>query len=196
MGTTMAQGDSAVGICNLALISIGEDPITSVFPPDNSKAAILCNALYDVKRRAALRSHCWGFAKKQARIPAAATPPQFTYANAYPVPADYIRHFDVPEADLLPWEIIDNQIYSDAGPPLDLVYVYNCDDPTRFDPLFVEKLALDLAADLSVPLKQNRATRKDLKQEASDKGADARHIGSQENSPREWEQDAWLRSRF
>jgi hypothetical protein len=86
----MAAGDSIVGICNLGLVNgLGQDPISAL--SDNRKAAIHCNISYDPVRRAVLRAHPWDFATTRRQISASATPPPFGYANAYQLPADFIR---------------------------------------------------------------------------------------------------------
>src|SRR4051812_49288353 len=99
----MAAGDSIVSICNLALIALGEDQISSLDDP--YKRAILCAALYDPTRRALLRAGKWNFARKQMQLAASATAPLFDYGNAYPLPADFIDMWrEADEADLPQYE--------------------------------------------------------------------------------------------
>lgn len=191
----MAAGDSIVSICNLALGLIGERAVTSVSPPDNTARAILCNQFYDPVRRAVLRSHPWNCAKKQAAIPASATPPLFTWSFAYPQPSDFVRMFDEPDQDRPEWELMGNLILTNDGPPLNLVYIYDLMDPTRFDPLLIEALAHALATDIAVPLTQDRSKRADLAAITEGKLSIARLAGAQENAPKEWDEDIWLRSR-
>lgn len=189
----MAAGDSIVSICNIGLIELGEDPIAAL--TDRRKAAILANARYDQVRRSILRSAPWNCAKKQAQLAASTTPPAFTYANAYPTPADFIRMFDLPENDQAVWEVIGNTICTDEGSPLDTLYIFDLVDPTRFDPLLAESIGYAMGAALAVPLKQSKQARNDLLSIVEGKLAAARLAASQENSPKEWDVDVWLRQR-
>ncbi len=191
----MAQGDSVVSICNSALVALGEDLITAL--TDNTKRAILCNLRYDPVRRAALRSHPWNFAKAQANLAASTTDPLFDYDWAYPLPADFIRFWDESsdDNDEPELEIYGNQVLTDDAPPLGIIYVQDVQDPTRFDALFVQLLALELAFDLCEPLTQSGDKLKDVSARLTEKRTMARLVTSQENSPREWDEDIWLRAR-
>lgn len=190
----MAAGDSVVGICNIGLIALGVTPIASLNDP--SKAAILSNARYDQIRRELLRAHDWNFAKKQAQLAAAATPPLFTYANAYPTPADFIRMSDLPDNEQAIWEVIGNQIMTDEGAPLNAVYISDIQDPTRFDPIFVAGLGLAMAVELCEPITGSDTKIARLEQKIEGKLSAARLAGSQENASREWDVDIWLRRRL
>jgi len=189
----MALGDSIVSICNIALFALGEDPIVSL--EDNTKRAILCNGRYDDVRRAVLRSHPWPCAKVQALLAASATPPLFTFANAYPLPADFIRMVDLPENDEAVWEIQGNALLTDEDAPLQLVYVRDLTDPTLFDPLLVHTIAYALGVELVEPLAQDGSKLQRLAAMLNDKGETARLVASQGDSPREWDEDVLLRSR-
>lgn len=189
----MAAGDSIVGICNIGLIALGEDPIISL--SDNRKAAILCSARYDQVRRATLASHPWGCTKKQIQLASSTTAPLFTYANAYPLPADFLRMIDMPENDEAVWEVVGNVLMTDEGAPLDIIYGCDLQDPTRFEPLLVEALGFALAAVLARPLKQSSDLKQEMEGELDRRMSIARLVSSQADSPREWDEDIWLRRR-
>lgn len=189
----MAAGDSATSICNIGLIAIGEEPIASL--GDNRKAAILCATRYDQIRRKVLRMHPWNFARKQAQLAAGTAGPLFTYANAYPLPPDFIRMDDLPDNDQAAWDVIGNQLMTDEGAPLNVLYVSDVQDPTRFDPLFVEALGYSIAAELAQPMRQSQSLEQEMLTKVKDNLAIAQLIGSQENSSAEWDVDVWLRHR-
>ncbi|HWK44923.1 MAG TPA: hypothetical protein VNT30_09390 [Stellaceae bacterium] len=189
----MSLGDSIISICNTALFALGEDPISSLGDP--TKRAILCKARFDPVRRAVLRAYPWNCAKKQAQLAAAATPPLFTYANAYPLPPDFLRMYDLPESDKAQWEIIGRQLLTDEGAPLDVVYIQDLTDPTVMDPLLVECIGDQLAAELAQPLTQSQAKQQGMLTVLKGKLDAARLADSQQNSPVEWDEDIWLRSR-
>lgn len=196
----MAAGDSVVSICNLAMIALGEDLVTSVFPPDNTKRAILLNASYDPARRALLRSHPWGCNKSQAQLAAATVVPKFTYTMAYAVPADYLRIDGLPENR---WAIYEEMnlpgvgqcIVTNETAPLNVVYGFDLQDPTKFDALLVKVLALDLAATLAYPIGKGERLKAIQDQERIARLDIARLVGAQENSPKEWDEDVWLNLR-
>jgi hypothetical protein len=196
----MAAGDSSTSICNLALVSLGESLIVSVFPPDARKAAILCNALYHSTRRELLRMQPWNFAKRQAILAASATAPAFTYDNAYPVPADFIRMYDEPETDDPDYELmnlvgIGQCLCSNDDSPFEMLYVYDCQDETQFDPQFVQALATKLAVYLASAMTQSLDKKTEMKQNHQAALDAAALTSAQENSSREFDDDIWLRAR-
>jgi hypothetical protein len=190
----MAAGDSIVSICNMALIAIGEDPITSL--SDARKAAILCAQLYDPTRRELLEMQDWKFAKAQASLAASLTPPLFTYANAFPLPADFIRMWDEPEEESPDYEIMGGNMLSNDDSPFNMLYVFDCQDPTQFSPLFVQALATLLGAKLAQPITQNIDKENELAGKFQNYLDSAALSNSQQESSREFDDDIWLRSRF
>jgi hypothetical protein len=194
----MAAGDSATSICNIALIALGEDPIKDL--AENNKRAILCTARYNDLRRSMLFSHPWGFAKKQAQLAADVTAPLFTWQWRYRTPEDFIRFYNEPEQDLSIWEIMADDtgatfIYANDEPPFQCVYVYDCQDPTKFDPGFVQALAFQIASELALSLTQNSQRAQQGLQMMEGKLAMARFAGAQQMAPKEWDVDILLRSR-
>lgn len=195
----MALGDSIVSICNIAMIALGEDLVTSVFPPDNNKRAILASQRYDDTRRAVLRSHPWNCAMRQAQLAASPTAPLFGASNAYPLPADFLRVAWLCDSDGsvqdTPYDVMGNALLTDADAPVNLVYIRDLQDPSQFDPLLVHGLGYGLAGELAEPLTQSTAKRDEMLKILEGKLATARLVGSQENSTKEWDVDRLLRSR-
>lgn len=202
----MAAGDSPLSICNLGLLAIGEDPMVSFDPPDNTKRAILANTLYDPVRRQILRSHPWGCAKRQAQLAASTTAPPFTYAFAYPVPADWLRMFDAPDNDPAgkwghPREMmnlagIGNCIVTNAGPPFNILYVFDLVDCTQMDADLVMAIGAGLADRLAIPLAVDLQLKSAAQSEREGILATARTISAQERSSPEMDIDVLLRSRW
>lgn len=192
----MAAGDSAVTICNIGLIGIGQDPINAL--TDNNKAAILCNLRYDQKRRETLRKHNWNFARRRATLAANSTPPAFGYGAAYDLPGDFIRFYTEDEDQTVPepdWVIENGQILSNDDGPLEIIYIYDCQDCTKFDPLFVATLGEAIGAALAKPLTQSKSEEDDAKARAGDALSEARTAGSQENAPQVLDVDVMLQAR-
>jgi hypothetical protein len=190
----MAAGDSDVSICNLGLTALGQDTITTL--TDNRKAAILCNQRYGQIRREVLRANPWGFARKRDQLPAAATAPAFGCRTAFTLPSDFIRLVDVPEVCARRgWMIEGRQLLADETAPLNLLYIYDCQDATVFDPLFVAALGYAMAVELAMPLTQDRGLKVQMENEMAGKLATARLVSSQDNSAMEYQVDILLEAR-
>lgn len=190
----MASGDSTVGICNIGLIEIGEDPIASL--DDNRKAAILCKSRYDQVRRDLLRAHTWNFARKRAQIANATTAPAFGFSTAFGLPNDFIRMVNLPDSDMAEYQVEGRQLLTNESAPLNVVYIYDCQDPTLFDPLFVTTLGFAMGEALAWPITQSRDVEAKMRSKKEAQIPTARLVGSQENSAEEWDEDVWLRSRL
>lgn len=194
----MAVGDSFTTIVNIGLTALGEDPVTSVFPPDPTKRAILASQRFHDARRAALRSHPWNSASKDIQLPAGAAAPLFQYSAAFPLPADFLRVnqiFDGDEPTQVSYDVVGNQLLCDLGAPLNLRFVYDCQDPTVFDALLVHVIGYSVGAEVAVALTGSAAKRDDMLKIVEGKLAIARLVGSQENSSKEWDVDTWLEAR-
>lgn len=191
----MAAGDSSTSICNIALIALGEDPITDL--AENSKRAILCKARYDDIRRFVLRTHIWNFSKKQAQIAADPVVPLFDWQNRYALPVDFIRFYKEggDQGDLAIWNVMNGFIYANTSGALDVNYIYDVQDPTLFDTTFVHVLAYNITSELGIALTQNTQRVQLALQQMAGKNDIARFAGAQENAPREWDVDILLRSR-
>lgn len=189
----MAQGDSIVSIMNIALIELGEDLI--VAPTQNTKRAIIMNARYDDVRRATLRSHPWDCARQYVQLAASPTPPPFKYNQSYPLPNDFLRMVDLPDNDMAQWDVVGNNLYTDESAPLNVIYIFDLQDPTRFDPLLVHAIANHLALECAWPITHSQETYDRVAKKFDGKLEAARLVTSQENSPKEWDEDIWLRSR-
>lgn len=145
---------SEVEVANSALGKLGQDRITSL--GDDSPAARSCSAAIARIRDKLLRGrNAWNFSIVRAQLAASATAPLFGKANAFPVPADFLR--------LLPLDPVDNlntndrqieshegsrAILTDEDAPLDVRYVRRVTDPNEMDSLFLELWATDLALDI------------------------------------------------
>lgn len=192
----MAAGDSIVNICNIGLIAIGQDPINTL--ADRTKRAILCSLRYDQIRREVLRSHNWNCAKKRALLNASSTPPAFGYGVAYDLPADFLRFYTEDEDQAFPkpdWVIENGQVLSNDDGPLEIIYIFDLQDCTKFDALLVAALGEAIGAALAKPLTQDAGEEAAALARAEGKVAAARTASSQENSPSELNVDVMLIAR-
>lgn len=184
---------STVAIANSAAYHLGAEPILSF--DDGTKFADYCKNSYDVDRQAVLRVHPWNFAKKRVVLSPSTTTPPFKYSYQFVMPTDCLRiltgegsfyKFD-------DYEIEDRKILCDLT-TLQLIYIRNETDPTKFDSVFTEVLALYMAWKSCYHLTKSRTLKADLWEQYQFKLSNAKTINAQEISPRNLEADEWIDS--
>lgn len=161
---------TAVDVCNTALAHLGETAnVSSVFPPDGSAQASLCNRFYNVAVEELLTLHPWSFATKRTDLTEDATNDlDQSWGFSYQVPGDVGRVLQVIPPDT-PDNVVDattreqpsHTLEQDAGGDLRLysniedavlrytTYVY---DANKYPALFVSALSWLLASKLAGPL--------------------------------------------
>lgn len=195
----MAAGDSATSISNLGLAMLGEDPIANVDPPDANKRGRLCAQFYDSSRRAILEARPWRCAKRQFQAAAAAVVLPFG-GTAYPVPADYLRMFDI-RAQGHDWELMNPAglglcIVTHAGAPLNEEYIFDLTDPTQMSALLVKAIAADMAVNLALPLTRDLGLKQQCALDREAYLALAGTVSAQQATPRRFDADILLRTRW
>lgn len=141
---------TATTIANLALARLGNTTISDI--TEDSETARACQVLYNQTRRELLRSHRWNFAQKRAALSELADEPAFGWEHQFGIPSDCLRILEVGESEhgdnLSERFVVEgNAILTDQD-SVNLVYVYDCENPELFDPLFVEALSLRMAVKL------------------------------------------------
>lgn len=196
----MAQGDSPTGTCNIALAMLGEDPIVSVAPPDNNKRGRYCAQFYDSSRRAMLEARPWRCAKRQFQAAASATVPPFGWGAAYPVPADFIRLYDIRDQGMR-WEVMNLLgigvcVVTRAETPLDEEYIFDLTDCTQMSALLVKTIAADMAVMMALPLTRDLTLKEQCQADREAYLSLAATISAQQASPRPARGDVLARSRW
>jgi hypothetical protein len=160
---------SEVSICNHALSLIGVDPITAL--TDDTKQAGLCNRLYPILRDQVLEARTWTFATGRAKLLPDATPPEWGYAQQFLVPSDWLRtlrvYYNPPVGSNDNW--VNPPEWNKEGRYIlannNVVYVKytkQITDTSIFSPSFAVCLAYRLAADMAIPLTENRSLMNDM----------------------------------
>ena len=163
-------------ICNMALGRIGAKRINDYNDASDELAtAIQCRLHYEQTRDALIRSHWWRMARGRATLSqnaaytADATTFEWTYA--YDLPVDFLAmrsiwedagYGDVPQQ--YPYSPEGKQILSNET-TMKIRYIKKVTDPTKFDPLFIEVLVLQLAIKMVMPLSQDKVLRRELQDE-------------------------------
>ena len=191
---------SETEIANWAIIKMGGDRVLSM--GDDTPTGRLMTRLFPLVRNAELQRGRWRFAIKRAQLLADATAPEWGYAYAYTLPADYLALVQAGEfyvrtlsKSQAPWSIEGRKLLTDINAPLRTRYVSLVTDAGQFHPLFVECLACKLAAEAIVSLKQNAAKLRDLKDSYMDALISAAGVDALESPPDELPLGTWLEAR-
>lgn len=179
---------SKTDICNLSLDLLSGAVIQDVDNPSTSTEE-LCSRWYDVCRKATLREHPWTFARKRAILAASATAPLFGYTKAYPFPNDYIRFLTIENDEGMQINNTDFEIENNAvllssdATSVRLRYIYDVTDVTKFDALFVNYFALNLALMVAFKITESNTNVDRIAQLQKQQGAMSRAISGQERQP-------------
>ncbi len=183
---------STISICNRALDLLGADPILSL--DDSSKSGRLCARNFAAARDAVLRAYPWNGAMKRARLAALVETPAWGYAAQYQLPSDCLRILRLDDMGETPWRIEGRRILTDAGAPLNVLYIARTDDID--DPLLADAIAARLATDIGYAITGNASGQQAAWQLYTAKLAEARAIDAQEGTPDAFTADQWLESRL
>ena len=179
---------SDVGICNLALMKVGDESIMSL--QEDSKAARACKLIYEPTRDRLLAAHPWNFALKRTSLARLSEKPPFEYEYQFQLPTDCLRV----------WKLYDSTSdYVVEGGKLliddtqvKIKYIARITDPNLFSPAFVSALATALAVELSVRLTDSKVLKQTLMLELKEMINQAYLIDAIEgSSPDEQEDTIW-----
>lgn len=139
-----------IDICNLALAHMGEAQIASL--AENTARASACALRYAFVRDEVLRSHRWNFA--QSRVALVAAPaPAFEWSNAFTLPADCLRVLEFNGTEC--GQVVGNEFIIEGRSLLTnataakIVYIRRETNVDFYDSIFIDALALKLAAALA-----------------------------------------------
>lgn len=184
--------NSKTDIANMSSDLLGGGIVQDIENPTNATEELF-SRWYDHCRRKLLRSHPWKFATKRVVLAASSTDPVFGYTKAFPLPNNCLRLIDVESSDgarIFPedyqleahLDVKSILISTDAG-SLRLRYVYDIEDVTKFDDMFVSYLALDLALSTAYKMTQSNGNVERIAQLEKQVAAVARSISGQERPP-------------
>jgi hypothetical protein len=138
---------SAVSISNMALVKLGQEPITSL--SQDTKNARLCNAVFEVCRNEVLESHPWYFATKTVELASVSgvedTLNEWTYV--YQLPADFLKLIRGEDWNT-EFEIRDQYLLADDEPLL-IKYIFENTNPGQWSYSFAQCLSWRVAAEIS-----------------------------------------------
>lgn len=183
---------SEVSIANSALIEVGADRISSL--TQNTRVAIIVNAIFESCRDDVLRAHPWNFAIRRATLAPLADPPDHEWSVAYDWPNDCLRPLEV-YPDTIDWVSEDRKIFCNEPGTIKLKYIYKNEDPSSWDSNFTEALALRIASKIAFALTQSASLSEVLQKRYEKCIAQARSMDGAEGILKNLEIDTWTMAR-
>lgn len=144
---------SVVNICNMAVVSLGGSPITSL--TDGTVESLLCNTIWNNARRATLRAHYWNFATKRTQLAVEVTTPTYGYKYSFPLPSDCLRVIEV--LDDRDYKVERKRILTNS-PICYIKYIFDNEDIGQWDDSFIDLLVARLRVDLAFGITRSNST--------------------------------------
>lgn len=179
---------SSTDIGNLALDLLTAGTVLDIENPQDATESLL-NRWYDVTRRKLLREHPWNFASKRAILAASSEDPAFGYESQFLLPTDFVRLNSIVDAEGFTignesYEIENGYIlYSAEAGQLRIKYVCDVTNVSKFDPLFVDLLAIDLAMAIAFKVTSSNTDVSRLVELRKQRAAMSKAIDGQERPP-------------
>lgn len=182
---------SETEICNRALIKIGAKTILNM--DDDNKRARNCRVIYPRERNTLMRSHPWKFAiKRQSLALSTEVVPGWDYV--YALPSDILRVI-YPDVNIHLYRIEQDKLLTNV--PLTYIrYIFEEENPAKFDESFATTLACKMAMELAKSIADNDALREDMAQDYARAISDARSVNAMEDGPSWIDSEEWLSSRY
>lgn len=142
---------SAIEICNAGLELVGADPINSF--ADGLREANVSAILYPTTKKALLEARQWTFAKGQAQLSKLVATPLYGFANAFQLPADFLR---LDETEVLdgPYRKYEDKLYSNMD-SMFISYVFDAPEG-EFSSGFVKVVEASMAVQYAFALLSSR----------------------------------------
>jgi hypothetical protein len=159
-------------IVNLALVELGEPPITSL-ATDTSKPAKVMRAIYETAVKSVLRAHPWRCAQKRTRLASDPTvdTTEIEFSFACLLPGDFVSMVLVNDP-LTHFKRAGRHLLCDDNAPW-VIYIARVPEE-EFDPGLVMCIAAQLAALSCFAITDNASLRENLEKVYLSRLADAR----------------------
>ncbi len=197
----MSAPTSSVEICKLALDLLKQTSVVVSITEPTTTEEIRCARWYDATRRALLRRHFWVFARARRAIPRDAEAPDFGYADAYNLPNDYLRLRFIGDDTLnnykRDYEIEGVQLLlnNSGATSVNIGYIRDETQVSKFDSLFVILLAVELAANMAYSFTGKNTVIERLMVILKNVRAEAKSVNGQDRPPRRIESSKFRNAR-
>lgn len=172
-------------ICNLALVSLGHQTITSM--DEASKGASLCKLRYPICRDMLLAHHPWNFAIRRTVLAKETAVPGHEFEARHTLPNDCLRVWRTNwEADgdtYTEWRVEGGALVCNED-VVRIEYITRVTNAGDFPIWFADLLSAQIAAELAIPMTDNAALAERLQGAAERKLTMCRSQDAQEGKPR------------
>jgi hypothetical protein len=142
----MTLAISAVSISNMALVKLGQEPISAL--SQDTKNARLCNAVFATCRNEVLEGHPWAFATKTVELASVVVEDTMSeYSYVYQLPADFLKMIRG-EDWKQEFEIRDAYLMANEE-PLFIKYIWENTNTGTWSASFAQCLSWRIAAEIS-----------------------------------------------
>lgn len=183
---------SDVSICNIALMRLGSNPISSL--TEGTTAANACNLVYDHLRRSLLSEHFWNFSMKREELSIDMSAPLFGNHNKFPLPNDFLRMREVYNQSS-PYSIEEGYIYTNDPAPLMIRYVKDMDNVSEFSPLFINCLVLQIIIHIGARIQGEGFSPVPYVEQFDRELMKAKKVDAQDNTPEQFKVTPFTHSR-
>lgn len=179
---------SKVDICNLTMDHLGGGIIVNIDTPETEQE-IKCARWYDATRRALLRAHPWVFARARFQASRDVTTPLFGYADAYNLPNKLLRLNFIGDDALrdfkrgYAFEGRQLLLNNSGAASINIGFTDDVEDVTKFDPLFVDLFAVEIAWRPAFAFTLKPSLKKELRLTREELRVEAKAVNSQERPP-------------
>lgn len=153
---------SKIDIISQALLLLGHDTINSLSDP--GRVVRVAVSLYDDVKQDELTSSNWSFARFKVQLAQLTTAPPDEFTYAYQLPSDCLKVLFIKPRSR--YKVYQDQIYTNSNGPLYIDYIANVGED-RFTASFTRMLALSLAANYAIPIRDGFTTSQLLEQRYS-----------------------------
>lgn len=150
-------------LANIALSKLGPGGgYITAFETDSSVQAQSARRTYVAIRDEVMEAHPWRFARR--RVAAAADDPEvpaWGFALQYTLPNDCLRVLSV-EGEGVTYEVEDGKLLTDETGPLNIRYLAQVTDTSKFSPTFVAAMTTRWAIEMCPTITKSGTKRQDL----------------------------------
>jgi hypothetical protein len=191
----MASTWTVTQIANLALTKLGPGSgYLSDLASDTTIAGQALNRVYEMVRDELVESHPWNFAIKRVSLAADVATPAWGYDFQYTLPADCLRFLSVEGAKVDYQNEVDKILCDEQG-PLNIRYIAQVTDTSKFSPTFIAALSARWAYEIS-GIVESRVTPAQLWEMYERLLGQAKRADAQANPAEEMPDGDWLNSRL
>ena len=173
---------SSVSICSNALLMVGAQTINSLDGDLSDRQRMAVN-LYPTVRDYVLTMHPWNCCIARVVLNPDTVGPVFDYANAFTIPADFLRMLSIGEQGAeLDYRIENGKLLCDSS-PIQLRYIYRNTTEANWTPMLVMAMTQAMRQVLAYPITQSTSLEQLIDQTLEPILKRARAVDSQDQPP-------------